>query len=162
MNENVIVTHVDLWCQTLSSHPFRFPLFLSLVFILHLSASHTHTPASRQERRRRKGGERGVGLHSFHRCCASARQVTPSSVPRNWEGRMSSVCPYWTRPQPNHRAACEGIHMHVCFLSCACAHMHPCVSVCVCFKKDQADYIYSGKPNIATNLAPIRSPSIPH
>lgn len=33
----------------------------------------------------------GVGLHSFHWGCLSANQVTPSSVPGKWEGRISSV-----------------------------------------------------------------------
>lgn len=43
-----------------------------------------------------EGEAGGVELHSFHRGCVSANQVTPSSVPGNWEGRISSMCPYWT------------------------------------------------------------------
>lgn len=46
-----------------------------------------------------EGDEEGVKLHSFHWGCVSANQVTPSSVPGNWEGRISSMCPHWTWPQ---------------------------------------------------------------
>lgn len=68
-----------------------------------------------------RGGGWGVELHSFHRGCVSANQVTPSSVPGNWEGRISSMCPFWTRPQPHRGPSvcvwCPKLRSQ-CFMTC--------------------------------------------
>lgn len=66
-----------------------------------------------------EGDEEGVKLHSFHWGCVSANQVTPSSVPGNWEGRISSV---------STLDMATDIQRPVC--------MHPvgrCVYICCCY-----------------------------
>lgn len=65
--------------------------------------------------RARWGG--GVELHSFHRGCASANQVTPSSVPGNWEGRISSVLSMLDTSTAAQRPVCTGgTCVHACVM----------------------------------------------
>lgn len=65
--------------------------------------------------RARWGG--GVELHSFHWGCASANQVTPSSVPGNWEGRISSVLSMLDTSTAAQRPVCTGgTCVHACVM----------------------------------------------